>query len=436
MIRRSNLLSILVALCIAAGSFNVAAAPMRALVIRHVSAFDGENLIRRATVVVRDGRIVSVGQRARTPGDAEVVNAAGMTLLPGLIDAHTHETDGRPPLRQALVLGVTTDLEMFTVDPQFPARMRREQAEGKASDRADLFSSGIGVTAPGGHGTEFGVPVPTITEPGDAQAFVDARIAEGSDYIKIISERGTARDPFNNLSADTLRAVIAAAKRRGKLAVVHVSEQGSALEAIEAGADGLAHVYWVGRPDEELALLAKKRGVFVIPTLTVIQSLKGVPSGAALAADERVAPFLLPDQRDNLGKASRNPTIGPEDSYAVARDTVRLLHKVGVTILAGSDCPNTGTAQGASLHRELELLVEAGLTPIEALRAATSAPADTFHLKDRGRLRPGLRADLLLVRGDPTQDISATRDIVGVWKEGLAVDREAYRTELHAGTTP
>jgi len=120
----------------------------------------------------------------------------------------------------------------------------------------------------------------------------------------------------------------------------------------------------------------------------------------------------------------------------VARDTVRLLHEEGVTILAGSDCPNTGTAQGASLHRELELLVEAGLTPIEALRGATSATAEAFHLKDRGRLEPGRRADLLLVRGDPTRDIVATRDIVRIWKEGLAVDRDAYRTELQAKKTP
>jgi imidazolonepropionase-like amidohydrolase len=104
-VKRSNLALILMALCLAAGSVTAAAAQSRTLVIRDVSAFDGERLIRRATVVVHDGRIVSIGTRARTPGDAEVVNAAGMTLLPGLIDAHTHETEGRPPLRQALMLG-------------------------------------------------------------------------------------------------------------------------------------------------------------------------------------------------------------------------------------------------------------------------------------------------------------------------------------------
>ena len=99
-------------------------------------------------------------------------------------------------------------------------------------------------------------------------------------------------------------------------------------------------------------------------------------------------------------------------------------------ILAGTDAPNPGTAHGASLHRELELLVHAGLAPTEALAAATSVPASAFHLADRGRVARGLRADLVLVNGDPTRDITATRDIVGVWKGGAPVDRAAYAKRL------
>ena len=99
-------------------------------------------------------------------------------------------------------------------------------------------------------------------------------------------------------------------------------------------------------------------------------------------------------------------------------------------ILAGTDAPNPGTAHGASIHRELELLVRAGLSPLEALRAATSVPARAFALHDRGRIAPGLRADLVLVDGDPTRDILATRNIVAIWKLGRIVDRESYRAEL------
>src|SRR5258707_1366630 len=106
------------------------------------------------------------------------------------------------------------------------------------------------------------------------------------------------------------------------------------------------------------------------------------------------------------------------------------LREVGARILAGTDAPMPGTAHGVSLHRELELLVHAGLTPLEALAAATSLPADAFGLHDRGRIAPGLRADLLLVEGDPGSDILATRHIRGVWKRGKPVHRSAYRDRL------
>jgi imidazolonepropionase-like amidohydrolase len=103
---------------------------------------------------------------------------------------------------------------------------------------------------------------------------------------------------------------------------------------------------------------------------------------------------------------------------------VRALRAAGVPLLAGTDAPVLGRGvHGASLHRELELLVEAGLTPVETLAAATSVPASVFGLADRGRIAPGLRADLLLVAGDPTRQITATRAIRRVWARGRAVDR-------------
>jgi imidazolonepropionase-like amidohydrolase len=432
----TSLVIALVTLCAPVKTLSSSAIQKRALVIRNAGVFDGERIIPRATVVVQDGKIVSVGERALIPDGAEVISGEGVTLLPGLIDSHTHSTSGRlstsgrPLLRQTLMFGVTTNLDMFTM-PQFAVEMRREQAEGKATDRADLFSAGTVVTAPGGHGTQSGFPIPTITEPAEAQSFVDERIAEGSDYIKIVLEDGNVRGTRPTLSAETLKAVVAAAKRRGKLAVVHVSDENLARQAIEAGADGLVHIYFDGQADVSFARLAKSRGVFVIPTLTLIESTLGVPTGDSLASDARLAPYIQENLLENLRKAKPKPQpLGPNESYSVAADIVRLLRGEGVPILAGSDCPNVGTAHGVSLHRELELLVQAGLTPLEALRAATSAPAKAFRLKDRGSIKPGMRADLLLVRGDPTQNILATRDIVRVWKEGVGANRDGYRMEL------
>jgi hypothetical protein len=117
----------------------------------------------------------------------------------------------------------------------------------------------------------------------------------------------------------------------------------------------------------------------------------------------------------------------PPVDYAFAEASVKQLRAAHVPILAGTDAGNPGTAHGAALHRELELLTNAGLTSKEALAAATSVPARIFHLDDRGRVAPGMRADLLLVSGDPTTNILATRDIVGVWKQGVHFNRDSVR---------
>jgi imidazolonepropionase-like amidohydrolase len=113
-------------------------------------------------------------------------------------------------------------------------------------------------------------------------------------------------------------------------------------------------------------------------------------------------------------------------SCAGTDEAVRQLARAGVPLLAGTDAPSPGATYGASLHGELELLVGAGLTPVQALTAATSAAARAFKLADRGRVAGGLRGDLVLVDGDPTSDIRATRRIVEVWKRGGKVERTRY----------
>ncbi len=319
------------------------------------------------------------------------------------------------------MFGVTTELDMFT-DPSFARQMREEQAKTGAPDRADLYSAGYLATVPSGHGTEYGIAIPTLTKPEEAQAWVDARVAEGSDYIKIVLEDGS---PYGRqiptLDRATLTALIAAAHRRSKLAVVHISTEDGAKEAIEAGADGLVHIFTDRAPEAGFAPLLKQHAAFVTPTLTVVESTTGLASGRSLPDDPRLAPYLRDDEVSNLRTAF--PAHAKALDFQNALAAVRQLARAGVPILAGTDSPNPGTAHGASLHRELALLVSAGLTPTEALAAATSTPARIFGLKDRGRLAPGLRADLVLVKGDPTADITATREIQRIWKGGHEVLR-------------
>ncbi|MGH7470030.1 MAG: CIA30 family protein, partial [Longimicrobiales bacterium] len=408
-----------------------AAAQTGTQLFRNARVFDGDRVLASTDVLVRAGRIAEIGRGLAAPAGAQVINAAGKTLLPGLIDAHTHAWGDA--LREALAFGVTSELDMFT-DAQLARTLRAEQSAGSGLGRADLFSAGILVTAPGGHGTEYGMTIPTLATPDAAQAFVDARIAEGSDYIKIVYDDGAVYGlKFATLSRATMRAVIAAAHKRGKLAVVHVGSAAGALAALQEGADGLVHLFTNELPTADFAALARTRNVFVVPTLTVLKSVTGEPGAAGLIKDERLAPYMAPATRAGLERAF--PARAGTRNYQVAVETVRRLNAAGVPILAGTDAPNPGTAHGVALHRELELLVQAGLSPLQALASATSVPARAFNLRDRGRIAVGLRADLLLVNGDPTTDITTTRAIDGVWKLGVPMDRAAFAAEVKAALT-
>jgi imidazolonepropionase-like amidohydrolase len=395
-------------------------------VVRNVRVFDGEKTIPPTDVFVRDGVVAGIGVKA--PAGVETIDGTGRTLLPGLIDAHTHAFGDA--LERALVYGVTTELDMFT-DHRFAGAMRKEQREpGGARQRADLFSAGTLVTAPGGHGTEYGMVIPTLAAAKDAPAFVKARIDEGSDYVKIVYDNGASyglRMP--SIDLETLRATIAAARSLGKLAVVHVGSRSSAEDALASGASGLIHVFADVPADPDFVSRVLKAGAFVTPTLSVIESTTGVASGATLIDDSRLKAFVTVPERAALN-ASFPKRATSRQNLAHALGAVKLLHEARVPILAGTDAPNPGTAHGVSMHRELELLVRAGLTPEAALQAATATPARVFGLADRGRIAPGQRADLVLVSGDPTRDITATRDIVAIWKRGARAER------THGDKTP
>ena len=410
-------------LLLSAPAFYVASAnSTNSFVLRKARVFDGRKVLNQADVWVDNGKIKAVGKKLKVPSDVRVIDATGDTLLPGLIDSHTH-TCGNA-LKEAEIFGVTTELDMFT-SVEFMQQTKKAQTEGKNLDWADFFSAGSLATAPGGHGTEYGVPVPTISSPSEAQAWVDARIAEGSDYIKIIVESGSSR-PIPTLDRATTKAIIAAAHARGKLVVVHISKQKDARNVIEDGADGLAHLFVDTPPEPGFAEFVAAHRAFVVPTLTVMEGLDGIAGGELLANDVRLAPYLtLEDVNGLKRKFPRSSTTATVKNSEMAIPQLKAEH---VPILAGTDAPNPGTAHGASIHRELELLVRSGLAPQEALAAATSAPAAAFHLDDRGVIAPGKRADLLLVKGDPTQDILATRDILSVWKLGVEDDRASYRS--------
>ncbi len=347
--------------------------------VTNVRVFDGACLA--PGVVVIDGATIGTD-----PTGARVIDGDGGVLLPGLIDAHVHlDAPGR--LETLASYGVTTAIDMASVPEETAAR------RGLAG-QADLRSGGIPAIAPGSLHSHFpGIGQRgLISGPDEAKRFVADRIGEGSDFIKIV-----VGSPFADHDQPTIDALVSAAHEQGKLVVAHASSVEAVRKAQRAGADILTHAPL----DEVLAPAAAgdlaAAGRAVVPTLTMM---------AAIVAS--VAP--------------------PSADYANARASVTVLHEAGVPILAGTDANDSpGTPvrvpHGESLHRELELLVDAGLSPLSALLAATTLPARYFGLADRGTIAAGLRADLILIEADPLQDITATRAISRIWCGG--VEREA-----------
>jgi imidazolonepropionase-like amidohydrolase len=391
-------------------------------VVRDVRVFDGEQVHERVHLVVRGGRIVAVGGAA-PPSDLPVIDGSGHTMLPGLIDAHGH-VQGELSLRDALRFGVTTVLDMLM--PANVAKQLKSQRDSMSQPvLADFYSAVSPITSPRGLGTQFGIPFTTISQPSEARAFVQGRIAEGSDYIKILYEPGAPI--FTTISRETLGAVIEAAHAERVLAVVHVSSLQGARDAVRLGADGLAHSFSDTLVDESFAREVASRNVFVAATLSIVGAFQGKGAGPSLAADKRLSPYLRAAQRTALSAPGPGPDF-PLAPYLVrfsidrGIENVRRLKAAGVRILAGTDAPNLGS-HGVSLHGELELLTRAGLSPGEALTAATLGPAQAFRLADRGRVAVGMLADLVMVEGNPVVDITATRAITRVFKNGFEVSR-------------
>jgi imidazolonepropionase-like amidohydrolase len=363
-----------------------------ATTVENANVFDGVTARSWSSVRFADGIITGCSDISLArPGD-EVVDARGATLLPGLIDAHIHLVPGA--LSQSLNSGVTTVLDMFSTPDVVAAAKRRAASDSQV---ADVFSSSVGATAPGGHPSLIYAPIPTLRAVEEAERFVADRVEEGSDYLKIISGVG-GRWP--TLSPDAISALVSAAHAQGLIAVAHVSSASDVALVVAARVDVVAHVPFDAELDPGLVARIAAGGIAVGPTLATIENTLG-SNGQAAAAES--------------------------PPFARAVETVRRLAEARVTLLAGTDAPNPGTVFGESLHRELELLVRSGLTPALAIAAATSEPARVFGLADRGRVDAGLRADLVLVSGDPMSEITATRSIERIWRGGVECERRPFR---------
>ena len=245
-----------------------------------------------------------------------------------------------PQLERALDFGVTTMLDMGS-SRALALEARREEQAGQATDRADLRSAVLWVTAPDSHGTQFG-EVPTLSAPDEAAAFVAQRIEGGADYIKVIYDHfKMIPRPVPTLSRDTMTATVAAARQQGRMAVFHSRDIEAMTHAVEAGASGFVHVAVDEVPGEELVRVMSERGIFVTPNLSLAR-----PDGLRLIKDPDIGPMLTESEVENLRDWFGNRS---DTGDAVEYQALMDFHRAGVPVLAGTDIPRTGTP-GRSRH--------------------------------------------------------------------------------------
>lgn len=448
-------------------------APTRAILARPVSrttpapvvffagvgVFDG---VADATsspmdVLVQDGRIASVQPAGTTPAPAgaSVVEGRGRTLLPGLIDAHTHigGGEGVPPWSSrlpspeaqaaaTLYAGVTTVL-VPGAGPDTAAFVR-ELAEGrKAGPRLHYATRPI--TVVDGHPApmvraQSDWPVSSwiianyfrsVTTPEEARAAVAEELArQPAPFVKVMYDDLPPGSP--HLSKAALVAATHEARRLGARTLVHVGSRDDAMDALDAGVAMVMHVPSDGILDDAQVSRIVASGVPLVTTRRLYGVIADVLAGRAT---------FTPLEREVMPPGALEALTHPPPGYRVAGfpddlptlltewdrtlgENIRRLHRAGATLVAGTDAGVVGLFQGPALQRELASLVELGFTPAEALRAATSLPARLIDpTADYGTLAAGKRADLLLVEGDPLADLTSLGRIAGVWQDGRPVSR-------------
>lgn len=400
------------------------AAPVTAFVGARLIDGTGRPPVEDATLVVQEGRIVAAGRRSdvQVPRGATVVDLTGQTVIPGLMNAHGHVGDTRGleagHYSQDHVLaqlglyaryGVTTVMSLGG-DGEPSVRLRDAQ-DTSSLDRARLYIAGSIVTAESAE---------------SARKMVDENVALGVDIIKIRVDDnlGTSR----KMAPEVYRAVIDQAHQRGKRVAAHIFYLADAKDLLRSGADLIAHSVRDDHVDTDLFTLLKQRNVCYVPTLMREVSTFVYASRPAFFED----PFFQREADTGVVRALADPrrqarvrtdraARAYQRALATAKRNLKALFDAGVRIAMGTDTGPPARFQGYFEHLELEQMVDAGLTPMQALVAATGDAAACLRLPDVGTLERGKWADFVVLQADPLADIRNTRRMESVWIAGNRV---------------
>src|SRR5215470_13869416 len=443
--RRISLLCSLIGISLALVITAPTDADAQTTVLRGARVIDGNGgtPIDNATIIIRDGHIVAVGSSTATPvpSGAEVVDYTGKTIMPGLISDHSHvgifvglkaapENYNRDAilrqLKQLEAYGITTVMALGLNGPLF-YELRPELHAGRVPG-ADLFGADQGLGVPGGQPSTTAVPIgeSRVSQPDTvemARASIREMAARKTDIVKIWLDGAGGLMP--KLKPDIYSAVIDEAHKNGLRVAAHIYDLDDAKAIVRAGVDIIAHGVRDKPVDPELIDMMKARSVWYISTIVLDYTNYVFAEQPSWTHEPFFQRALHPAVRAQLDDADyRERTLAlpatAKNRAAVTtnKQNLKAVHDAGVRVGFGSDSGVGLRIPGVAEHLELALMVEAGLTPMQAITTATSNAAALLKLDDRGALAPGKLADLVVLDGDPSADISNSRKIHAVWHRG------------------
>ena len=379
----------------------------------------------------------------KIPAGAARVDLSGKTVMPALLDPHVHLgyqkgiTYSAANFTRANVIdqldryayaGVAAVLSMGTDLGDLPFELRAERAPG----RALLFTAGKGMASPdaGPGNAELKPSAYALTSEAEARRAVREQVAKKVDFIKVwVDDRnGTVK----KTPPEIYRAIIDEAHKLHTRVVAHVYYLEDAKGLARAGIDAFAHLVRDQEMDDESIALVKEHHVFMMPNLGLAESRTHAEPAAWL--DEPLYRETTPAglvERVRASYAQRTPAAveAAQKTYRIMQRNLAKLNAAGAVIGFGADSGAVPDYFHAyNTHRELQLMVEAGMTPVQALTAVTVTSAEFLRLTDHGTLDAGKTADFLVLDGDPLSDIANTRKIAKVYLRGQELDRAAMRT--------